>query len=302
MNAIELNKVTMKFGKYKALEELSFSVAKGSAMALLGENGAGKTTTLRIIAGIYQASDGEGKVLDYGLGTTSSEFYQRIGYVSENQELPMQWTLKQLIDYLKPQYPTWDSDFCAELIRDFELPMNVKIRAMSRGMQMKVSLVSSLSYRPELLLLDEPFSGLDPLVRDELIDGILELMDGGDWTILLSSHDIHEVEQLCDSVMMIERGAGSLCESLDALQSRFRKWTVQLSGEFPARNESWILVKQLNEDTWEFIDAQASEKSEELMEEIFGNEAVLSSQEMSLRDIYLAMAKDRKVRRRLMNV
>ena len=199
-NAIDIQNISMRFGDYAAVNDLSFSVAKGSVMGLLGENGAGKTTTLRVLASIYEATSGEGSVLGAALGFSSSAHYQKIGYVSENQKLPTRWTLTQLLNYLRPLYPTWDESFCQELVEDFELPLDRKIKDMSRGMQMKVSLVSSLSYRPELLLLDEPFTGLDPLVREELIDGILELMDGGDWTILLSSHDIHEVERLCDSI------------------------------------------------------------------------------------------------------
>ena len=300
-NAIEIKNVSMKFGKHTAVSDLSFSVPKGSVMALLGENGAGKTTTLRILASIYDAASGEGTVLGSPLGDTSSVQYQKIGYVSENQKLPTHWTLARLLKYLRPLYPTWDEKFCQQLVEDFELPLDRKIKAMSRGMQMKVSLVSALSYRPELLLLDEPFSGLDPLIREEFIDGILELMDGGDWTILLSSHDIHEVERLCDSVTLIDHGSIVLSESLMDLQGRFRRWTVQISGEFPTAPAGWVLVEQLTDDSWTFVETKYTEASERKMRDTFGTNARISSSELSLRDIYLSLAKDKKLKRKSVN-
>lgn len=295
---IDVKNLDMNFGKFPALRNFSLRIPKGSAMALLGENGAGKTTTLRILANIYQTTSGNGTVLGYPLGTTDTAFFQRLGYVSENQQLPLSWTLKRYIDYLKPLYSNWDDAFCNELIDDFELPLNRRIGAMSRGMQMKVALVSSLSYRPELLLLDEPFSGLDPLVREELIDGILELMDGGKWTILLSSHDIHEVERLCDSVTLIEHGQAVFSEGLDSLQTRFRKWTIQ-SNKKPAIPASAILTEQLTATSWSFVDTQHDPNSPPGTQTgLHPSTAVLDSQELSLRDIYLSLAREKKRQRR----
>ncbi|MEJ6560378.1 MAG: ATP-binding cassette domain-containing protein [Akkermansiaceae bacterium] len=108
-------------------------------MALLGENGAGKTTNLCILAGIYEASSGTGTVLDTPLGTLDTPHFQRIGHVSENQHLPLHWTLQQLIDYLKPLYPKWDDAFCEDLIQNFELPRDRKLAAMSRGRRSSLS-------------------------------------------------------------------------------------------------------------------------------------------------------------------
>lgn len=297
--AIEVENLVMAFGKFRAVDGLNLRIQKGSAMALLGENGAGKTTTLRVLAGLYRAQSGSGTVLGHSLGDDSSAFFQRLGYVSENQQLPLNWTLKRYLDYLKPLYPQWDDAFCEELRMNFELPMGRKLGHLSRGMQMKAALIGSLSYRPELLLLDEPFSGLDPLVREELIDGILELMDGGEWTILLSSHDIHEVERLCDSVTMIEHGKVTVSESLDSLQGRFRKWTVETrevtsGSDFP---REWILQEQHNETRWSFVDT-AYDGSMEDVERVFGSLVTHESHGMSLRDIYLALAREKKQQRR----
>lgn len=300
-HVIDIAGVGMNFGKFPALRNINLQVKRGSAMALLGENGAGKTTALRVLTNLYRASAGSGTVLGEALGCDHSAFFQRLGYVSENQRLPLRWTLQGMLDYLRPQYPTWDESFCNELIDNFELPRQRRLGQMSRGMQMKAALVSSLAYRPELLLLDEPFSGLDPLVREELIDGILDLMDGGNWTLLLSSHDIHEVERLCDSVSVIEHGRIVLSEPLDTLQQRFRRWSIHSTaacsrGDFP---DDWLLVEQHDPQRWSFVETRHDrESSPTRIQEFFGPLTGQESQSLSLRDIYLVLAKDKKRQRR----
>lgn len=298
---IDVRGIGMNFGRFPALTNLSLQVRRGSAMALLGENGAGKTTTLRVLTDIYRASSGSGTVLGYPLGRDDSALFQKLGYVSENQRLPLRWTLQGLVDYLKPQYPTWDDDFCDELIENFDLPRQRQLGNLSRGMQMKASLVSSLAYRPELLLLDEPFSGLDPLVREELIDGILELMDGGNWTLLLSSHDIHEVERLCDAVTIIENGRVVLSEDLDTLQSRFRRWSIHLASPCGRTDlpDDWLLVEQHDPQRWSFVETLHDPATPlARIHEFFGPDIAHESQSLSLREIYLVLAKNKKQRRR----
>ena len=274
-HTIDVKDITMRFGNFCALNSFSLQLKTGSAMALLGENGAGKTTLLRTLAGIYYANSGTGTVLDTPLGQLDSEQYQRLGYVSENQQLPMQWTIEQYLAYLKPLYPDWDDAFCNGLLANFELPSRAKLGSMSRGMQMKASLVGSLSYRPDLLLLDEPFSGLDPLVREEFIDGILSLMQDEDWTILLSSHDIDEVERLCDSVTTIRQGKLELSESLDSLQSRFCNWSISSATiATPEPLDHWIGFQQLSEGCYSFTETQHSDESKSLISKHFGTESL----------------------------
>ncbi len=300
-HVIDISGVSMHFGKFPALGGIDLHVKRGTAMALLGENGAGKTTTLRILTNLYRATGGSGSVLGRSLGADNAGFFQRIGYVSENQRLPLRWSLQGLVDYLRPQYPTWDNAFCDELIDNFELPRQRRLGHMSRGMQMKAALVASLAYRPELLLMDEPFSGLDPLVREELIDGILDLMDGGNWTLLLSSHDIHEVERLCDSVTVIEHGRIVLSEPLDSLQHRFRRWSIHTAAacernDFPG---DWLLVEQHDSQRWSLVETRHDpDASPGRIGEFFGPLAACDSESLSLREIYLVLAKDKKRQRR----
>ena len=165
-----------------------------------------------------------GEVLGVPLGKIPASLFQKIGFVADGRMPPVHWTVKRLTDYLRPLYPTWDDNFRDRLVAKFELPEDRPLSELSRGMKMKATLVGALAFRPELLVLDEPFSGLDPLTREEFIDGLLELMQDGDWSILLSSHDIREVERLCDTVAILDRGKLALHEDLESLQARFRQW------------------------------------------------------------------------------
>ena len=146
----------------------------------------------------------------------------RIGYVSESQQLPDWLSVDGLLDYLRPFYPTWDEDLCRKLQADLGLTATTPLRTLSRGTRMKAALLASLAYRPELVLLDEPFTGLDPMVRDELIRALLELSGQKRFTVLISSHDIEEVERLADWVGFIDAGRLALAEPVDSLLRRFR--------------------------------------------------------------------------------
>jgi len=296
--AIDIQDLSVSFKDFKALQNIDLKVSKGSAMALLGQNGAGKTTTLRTLVNIYAAEQGSGSLIGFPLGSDNSEFFQKIGYVSENQELPLNWTIEKLIKYLRPQYPTWDDELCQSLLNTFELSPKYRIGQLSRGMFMKVALLSSMAYRPELLILDEPFSGLDPLVREEFIDAILDLMNGENWTILLSSHDVHEVEQLCDQVTILNRGTTLISESLESLQTRFRSWNVTTTDPITLDPEkippSWILLKELSANSWTFIDTAHDPNALTDLSSIFGPLSGQEANSLSLREIYLSLAKNQK--------
>src|SRR5688500_9635944 len=149
---------------------------------------------------IMRPSGGEAHVLGVDSRRLGPRQLETIGYVSENQQMPQWMTLAELLAYCRPFYPTWDDALCRKLVDDFELPLDVKIGRMSRGMRVKAALVTALAYRPLLLVLDEPFSGLDPVVREDLVHGVLERAGEEQWSVLISSHDLDEVERLVDSV------------------------------------------------------------------------------------------------------
>src|SRR5439155_6106589 len=164
-------------------------------------NGAGKTTTIKLLMNLVRPTRGSARVLDVDSRHLGPRHLQRIGYVSENQRLPEWMTLADLLAYCRPFYPTWDAALCRKLQSDLNVPLNVRLRTMSRGTRMKAALLVSLAYRPELIVLDEPFSGLDPLVRDELGRALRELAaahQSQPKTIFISSHDVEELERLVD--------------------------------------------------------------------------------------------------------
>lgn len=292
-NAISTYELTKTFKGKAAVDKLELEVPEGSIYAFLGPNGAGKTTTIKMLMNIIFPNSGSAEVLGVPSCKIGPEQFQQIGYVSENQKMPDWMTVPQLINYCKPMYPMWDDDFCKRLLTQFDLPNDVKLKSMSRGMKVKASLLSSLAYRPKLLVLDEPFSGLDPLVRDEFIRGILELTETEGWTVFISSHDIDEVERLADWVGFIDKGILQISERRESLQKRFRQVEVVLpdgGGDVPKQlPKEWLMPEQSGH-TFRYVESRFGEGSDERFRSIFPS-LDLDPQALSLREIYLALAR-----------
>jgi ABC-2 type transport system ATP-binding protein len=298
MNIIETQKLTRRFGTTEALHELTLAVPAGSVFALLGPNGAGKTTTLKLLMNLLEPTGGAARVLGVDSRRLGERDLAQVGYVSENQQLPLWMTVRQLLDYCRPFYPTWDRALEARLLAQFALPEQRKLAQLSRGMLMKAALLSSLAYRPKLLVLDEPFSGLDPVVRDEFIRGVLEVSAFGEWTVLVSSHDIDEVERLADHVALLDAGRLRLSERTEELQARFRR--VEVSGVTgrdgaaapPAGSGNAIALERAGA-LLRFVEtAYAGEASERRWREDFGAAATVRAQPMTLREIFMALARE----------
>jgi ABC-2 type transport system ATP-binding protein len=222
-SVIETVDLTRRFGRVDAVEGLNLHVPAGSLFAFVGPNGAGKTTTIKILLNLLKPTSGKAVVLGTDSRCLGPRELARIGYVSENQDLPEWMTVDQLIAYVRPFYPTWDETLCHKLKRDLDLTSRLPLKSFSRGMRMKAALLVSLAYRPELVVLDEPFSGLDPLARDELIRALLELTGEHNWTTLISSHDIDEVERLADTIAFIDKGRIFVTESVQDLVGKYRR-------------------------------------------------------------------------------
>lgn len=244
MNSLlEFRQVGRRFSRSWALKQASFRVPAGSITALLGPNGAGKSTALKIALNLLRPSSGQATILGVDSRKIGPSQLARIGYVAEGMELPDWMTVDQFLAWCRPLYPTWDADLERSLRRQFGLPGDRKLRHLSRGQRMKAALISALAYRPELLVLDEPFSGLDPLVRDEFITGLLELAGGEGFSVLLSSHDIEEVDRLADHIVMLNHGEVLLDEDTESLLARHRRIEILLPVDFgalPSFPASWI--------------------------------------------------------------
>lgn len=296
MNIIETNNLTRRYGRTEAVHDLTLAVPTGSVFALLGPNGAGKTSTLKVLMNLLPPTAGTARVLGVDSRRLGEREFAQIGYVSENQQLPLWMTVRQLLDYCRPFYPTWDRTLEATLLKQFALPETRKLAQLSRGMLMKAALLSSLAYRPRLLVLDEPFSGLDALVRDEFIRGVLEVSELGEWTVLVSSHDIEEVERLADHVAILEAGRLRLSERTDTLQGRFRR--VEVTGLSPTAGK----VRPVEWLEWEtagaltcFIETRyAGAPTEQVWRDWFGT-LVIRARPMSLREIFMTLARTSRI-------
>ena len=227
--AIQTHDLTKRYRSVRALDHVNLEVQEGAVYALVGPNGAGKTTGIKILMNLIGATSGEATVLGMDCKQIRGLSYRQIGYVSENQDIPEWMKVGALLKYLSEFYPTWDRQLEKALVKQFELPLDRKIKALSRGMKMKLALASALAFHPKLIVLDEPFGGLDPLVRDQLIEGLLEL--AGESTLLLSSHDLAEIESFASHVGYLEEGKLRFSEEMTSLAARFREVSEVISSE-----------------------------------------------------------------------
>ncbi len=293
MNSIETHRLTRRFARTDAVHDLGLVIPAGSICALLGPNGAGKTTTIKLLMNLLHPTAGEARLLGVASTRLGPREFAQIGYVSENQELPLWMTVRQLIDYCRPLYPTWDRDLERKLLAQFSLPADGKLRHLSRGMTTKAALLVALAYRPKLVVLDEPFSGLDPLVRDEFVQGVLEISNLGDWTVLISSHDIDEVERLADRVALLDHGRLRLQETTETLEARFRHIEVNLNGgpaHLATPPSAWLALERAGERVHFIATDYSPHATEAECRERFP-QATVTARPLTLREIFVALAR-----------
>ncbi len=315
--AIQTHALSKGYGKTQALLPLDLAVPAGSIFALVGHNGAGKTTLIKLLMNMIHPSAGSATILGQNTATLTGKDFTRIGYASENQELPDWMTVGQFLGYLKGFYPTWDD---AALVRQLDLPLNRKLKHLSRGMLMKAALASILAFNPSLILLDEPFSGLDPVVRDELIEALIARVrprslaasealtsdTSARPTVLISSHDLAEVESFATHVAFLDHGRLIFPpEELSALSARFRQVTLTLPPPAPGAlpgtltrtaaptPASWLLLEQ-TPTAARFVHTRADTEqiSDQLAHAFTSSETPnVLIEPLSLRGIFLALNK-----------
>jgi ABC-2 type transport system ATP-binding protein len=236
--AIRIEELTKLYKGRFAVKNVSFDVPKGSVYGLLGENGAGKSTTIKTILGLVKPDSGRVETLGLDPAKRGLEVRRKVGYVPEVPGL-YDWMKVSEIGWfaagfhsLKPESPKQFQQKYAELIAGFELPTDRKLKALSKGMRAKVSLALALAAEPELLVLDEPTSGIDVLVRREFLESMVDLAGEGR-TVLLSSHGISEVERVASHVALIHQGKLVLAEPLDELKARTYRLHFTLNTDDP---------------------------------------------------------------------
>ncbi len=224
---IELRRVTRRFGATTALNEVSLAVPRGGVFGLIGGNGAGKTTLIKHVLGLLKAQ--EGTVQVFGLDPVRQPVgvLGRIGYLSEDRDLPDWMRVGELMRYTQAFYPTWDEAYAEELRETFDLDRRAKIRSLSRGQRARAGLLAALAHRPDLLVLDEPSSGLDPVVRRDILGAIIRTIADEGRTVLFSSHLLDEVERVADRVAIIHQGRILLTAPMDQLKETHRRVTLR---------------------------------------------------------------------------
>jgi len=291
-SAIRTEALGKIFWSFVALHRVDLEVPSGAIYALVGPNGAGKTTLIKVLMNILSPTSGHATVMGIPSTKIAGAAFTEIGYVSENQELPKWMSVKAFLKHAAGFYPTWDKSLESELVKQLELPLDRKLKHLSRGMQMKAALASALAFRPKLIALDEPFSGLDPLVRDQLIESLLER--AAEATIFISSHDLAEIESFASHVGYLEQGTLRFSEQLSSLTDRFREVEIvrDAAGPLPAsRPASWLQISD-SSVVVRFIESRFdSERTTGDIRNTFQNVRDVTFTPMSLRSIFLTMAK-----------
>ena len=306
--AIETHQLAKVYGRTEALKPTSLVVPAGAVFALVGHNGAGKTTLIKVLMNILPASSGTANVLGTPSTAITGAAFERIGYVSENQDLPTWMTVKQFLDYLAPFYPTWN---LGDLVTRLELPLDRKLKNLSRGVLMKAALASVLAFQPQLIVMDEPFSGLDPLVRDELIEALIAHTRATNATVLISSHDLAEIEAFATHIGFLHQGTFLFNEELSVLTARFREVTVTFNPVItpaavegapalvtsanivfpPTPPADWLAIEHLgNAVRFTHTHADTADVQAEVAA-AFPYAATVTVLPMNLRSIFLALAK-----------
>lgn len=257
---VEVSGLSRQFGKMQALHDLNLQLQPGLVYGLVGANGAGKTTLIKHLLGLLKAQQGSVRVFGLDPVKYPVEVLSRIGYLSEDRDLPEWMSISEFVHFTAGYYPTWDHAYATELIETFGLNTDKKIKQLSKGMRAQVGLVAAVGHRPDLLLLDEPSTGLDAVVRKDILNAIIRTVADDGRTVVFSSHLLDEVEMMSDHVLMIHQGNLVLQGALDAIRQQHQLMIVHSDTQ---NLEPWaiegVLSAQQSGNEWTIISNGRSE-------------------------------------------
>ena len=222
-SVISITGLSRQFGAKTALDDVSLYVPKGGVFGLVGENGAGKTTLIKHILGLLRAETGTVRVFGHDPVASPVEVLGRIGYLSELPDLPGWMRVDELLRYMKAFYPKWDSTYAEQMLNRFGLNPAQRVGTLSKGQTAKAGLLVAQAHGPDLLLLDEPSSGLDPLVRRDILEAVIRTVADEGRTVFFSSHLLEEIERVSDHIAMVHQGRIVLCGPLDEIKTQHRR-------------------------------------------------------------------------------
>jgi ABC-2 type transport system ATP-binding protein len=245
--AFTFRRVTKRFGRKAALTDLSLSVPRGQVIGLIGRNGSGKTTLLHLLSGRLLPTEGECHTLGEPGGELSEASLRRIGLVAQELRFLDWLRVGAHLDYVAAWYPDWDRAREAHLVQRLELDRDAVVRTLSPGDKQKLAIILAVCHHPELLLLDEPMSALDPIARGRFLEFLVALLNEDQPTVVISSHVLHDVERLVDWIVCLEAGRLCLSRSFDELREEFAEWNVTLpeaTADHGPFAEPWILREE----------------------------------------------------------
>ena len=230
--SVRFEGVSKKY-RHFALDNINLELRAGTIMGFIGANGAGKSTTIRILMGLVQQDAGAVHVLGHSIPEGQVAAKLDIGFVSEDMRLYGAATLRWHMEFIRSIYPRWDQRYAEELSRRFDLKPQQKIKGLSHGQRVKATLLLALARRPRLLVLDEPTTGLDPVARKEVLGELMAVLADEDRTILFSSHNTLDVEQISDQITFIDRGRIIDSDDKEVFLDRWRRWWLRLRPNAP---------------------------------------------------------------------
>jgi ABC-2 type transport system ATP-binding protein len=286
---VDVVDLSRSFAQKKALDGVSFRAGQGQVYGLVGSNGAGKTTLIKHVLGLLRAVSGAVRVFGLDPVRDPVGVLGRIGYLSEERELPEWMSIEELMRYTQAYHPTWDVAYERELLKTFALDPARKIKELSKGMRAQAGLIAAVAHRPELLILDEPSSGLDVVVRRDILDAVVRAVADDGRTVIFSSHLLDEVERMSDHVTLIHQGRVALSGVLDEVRRDYQRSRVRFADHFdqpPAIDTA--LVMEGGGRTWSVVHSGSLEQFRHAVVARGGE--IVESRDATLEEIFLARA------------
>ena len=285
--------LSRRYRRTTALDGVSLEIPRGSVYGLVGENGAGKTTLIRHLLGLLKAQQGTVRVFGLEPVAHPEEVLGRVGYLSEDRDMPGWMRVKELVYYSKCFYPNWDDAYARELLDLFELDPGARLKHLSRGQLAKAGLLAALAHRPDFLVLDEPSSGLDPIVRRDILAAVIRAVAEEGRTVLFSSHLLDEVERIADRVTMLHRGRIVMSSTMDDLRDCHHRVVLRnLNGRTEPTPLPGMISVSVDRNEWTYV---CEGELAELRAAAAGRGAeVLQVASPSLEEIFVARARKQR--------
>ena len=249
--AIEFSGLSKLYRRQIGVCDLTLDIPRGTVFGLIGPNGAGKSTTIKMLMGLLRPTSGRARVLDLDPLHDHVQLKQRVGYVPETQQIYRWMRVEQVIGFCRALYSTWNDETCEAMLRLFALDPRKKVKHLSKGMLGKLALLLAVSHDPELLILDEPMAGLDPIAREEVLDGVLRTICRREQTVLFSTHTLDDVQRLADTIGFLYEGRLLVHEKLDNLLDTTKRIRATLSdGAPPQQLPDDVVWQHINGREW----------------------------------------------------